>query len=92
VAETGTVLALLESSLYLHPAGENSGLDWFLVVTVCAAVGIMIALSIYSTAKSVKEISSIEEKRMIRLPSLNDIELDPFAEHRHIKPMNSLDG
>ena len=92
VAETGTALALLEASVYLHYTGENSDLDWCLIATVCTAVGVLVALSIYSTAKRVKEISSIEDRSMISLPSLNDVELTPFAEHRHIKPTNSLDG
>ena len=61
VAEVGTVLALLESSLYLHPAVESSTLDWCLVLTVCVVVGLLVALSMYAMAKNVKAIAEIVE-------------------------------
>jgi hypothetical protein len=60
-AEVGTVLALLESSLYLHPAVESSALDWCLVLTVCVVVGLLVALSVYAMAKNVKAIAEIVE-------------------------------
>lgn len=100
VAEAGTVLALLESSLYLHPAVGSSALDWCLVVTVCGVVGLLVALSVVAMARNIKAISEIVEPgpdkpsdcRLNENQPESEVSIDSNTDDPHRKAVNSFIG